>query len=504
MTDQQRWRFFRPRFTLAALLVLITVVSPPLGYIAHRRAVNSRRKAAYEALTRKQVMIERVPRQRGDVTETRSWWRSAWRDLVLDEWATEASGASLPSFRPQVIGDDQQIDDEDFRLLAYFPEAKRLTVTGPNRVTDDGLMTLARLPNLRELFIADMPGIKGDFLKHFSAGDQIENLTLWLDDLEGENLTTIADFTSLKVLSIAGQKPLDVTSLNGQELPQTLEDLTLLLPRPLSDVTLSSWLKRCRLRSLQLSAISRRGVAALANQVELQHLMICDSPLMDEDLSFLSNCSKLSQLRLNSMPIHGKCLRQIPNPARLQELSLDSTLLDDSELSQVKRFSQLSQLDLNWTPITGEGFADWGLFSRTCNLRLIGCEFSNDGKAVLAACIGSGPDAASTVYLPSNWTAKDESRIAGAEQPFAFDWPIRIALESAELREKLMRRAAFHLPSYYCESFADPLDNCPKDLMAPVLRLREKALARLDEEKQLEEELYEALSGAQNAKESTP
>jgi hypothetical protein len=41
-------RFFRPRFTLAALLVLTTVIAIPLGYVAQRRAWNLRRKAAWE------------------------------------------------------------------------------------------------------------------------------------------------------------------------------------------------------------------------------------------------------------------------------------------------------------------------------------------------------------------------------------------------------------------------------------------------------------------------
>jgi hypothetical protein len=54
-------RLLRPRFTLWAMLVLITVVAIPLGYVAQRRAWNLRRKAVYLLLASRGLPLIAFP-----------------------------------------------------------------------------------------------------------------------------------------------------------------------------------------------------------------------------------------------------------------------------------------------------------------------------------------------------------------------------------------------------------------------------------------------------------
>ena len=53
----RRLIWLRPRFTLWALLVLITVVAIPLSYVAQRRSWNLRRKAV-ERLEKPAIALE--------------------------------------------------------------------------------------------------------------------------------------------------------------------------------------------------------------------------------------------------------------------------------------------------------------------------------------------------------------------------------------------------------------------------------------------------------------
>jgi hypothetical protein len=53
MSEPNKRRYFRPRFTLAVLLILVTAVSLPLAHVGQRRAGNQKRKAAVESLIAK-------------------------------------------------------------------------------------------------------------------------------------------------------------------------------------------------------------------------------------------------------------------------------------------------------------------------------------------------------------------------------------------------------------------------------------------------------------------
>lgn len=491
-------RSFRPRFTLAALLILVIVISPPLGYVAHRRAVNSRRKTAYEALTRKGVVLERAALQsQGRIVEAPSWWQN----LILDEWSEEVTIANFPVREVSADGGVAEISDPDLQWLAHFPEMKRVIVRGPNQVTDHGLNVVARLPHLQDLVLADMPLVDGVFLNHFAPGSRLESLDLCLDNLNAKHLDSLANFASLQTLSLSSKSPLLNSSLASCVLSPTVKQVTLVFPKPLAHETICHWLRDCRLQSLQIRAMPREAATALENQADLEELIIFDSPLLDEDFQFLKQCNKLRTLSLCAMPIRCEFLRWIDAPEKIEEMCFDSTLIDDAHLVHLKRFTNLERLELNWTPISGEGFAAIASFPKPCMLRLIGCQFSIEGKKSLARCAGLGKSWDRDIDLPSNWTIEELAYFEGRHDIVHKKMPIAAAIESLKTNSKYGRFYDCNRHSEHADEFADPLDNCPKDLLAPVIRLREAALARLEEEKKLEKEYWEIQRLQQQAKE---
>jgi hypothetical protein len=452
--------------------------------VAQRRSWNLKRKAAYEELTRNGVLIEVVPRTWEDVEKSKSWWTSTWRKLLLDQWPTEIASASVPaaSFEGERLS-----ADVDLRLLASFPEIQRVIIRNSNRVTNDGLKSLSQLPQLRELTVHCMAQVDGEFLRHFGSANQLESLDLYLERF---NVESLSQFASLRKLSISADSCSLNPSLEIQPFPSSVKELTLVFPEPLDAKMLRHWLDSCRLRSLQIRAMPREATASLERQVDLEELTIFDSPLVDEDLRFLEHCDRLKELSLEGMPIRGEFLSWIAASQQMESMAFDSTLMDDRHLVHLKRFQNLEGLELNWTPISGDGFAALGSFPRPCQLRLMGCQFSPAGKQAIAKCGGLGTDWNLDIDLPTNWTLDDLKYFEGRHDTVHLSMPIAAALKSLKTDSRYGRYYNFDRHSQHCDWFADPLDNCPKDLMAPVIRSREQALARLEEEDELEQEFW--------------
>ena len=164
------------------------------------------------------------------------------------------------------------------------------------------------------------------------------------------------------------------------QLPASLTRLTLEGDVAL-DETLSRWLRQVQLEKLVLDARIGRAIApALATQRGLWHLQIINAPFVDEDFAFLANCSDLSVVYLECMPIKGEFLAGLSQLKELCELKLRATLLSDKAASAMGKLEHLESLQLDWTSLNGEGFSSAIKWPKLQKLSLIGCQFSEKGK----------------------------------------------------------------------------------------------------------------------------
>ena len=375
--------------------------------------------------------------------------------------------------------------DADLQLLSLFPEIERLETMGGELITDDGLRVLSKLPNLRSFHLGGLARIEGDFLRDWPKKSPLESVFFnGLNKLQGQHLSHLFGASELKGISIWGCPMLTDESLRGVELPSQIVGLNF-RGCEFGDETIERWLKGPQLKSLTLGArITRKSAAVIGTQHRLEWLQLFNVPLVDEDLAFLAHCENLKSLSLESMPVRGQFLEKVARPEKIEVLELNTTLFEDAYLPQLNRFTMLAGVSLNYTPITGEGFANCDPFPNGCLIRLCSTQLTDKGKSALAAIrFQEGPNSASNmVSLPSNWTAEDFQRFAGGRAP----WTVEVDLASA--RE--LRLATGQFFEVYGRAARAAYDNCPAEVMAATIRLRQQADALVYEEEAKLREAY--------------
>lgn len=462
--EGRRW-LLRPRFSLWAMLVLITVIAIPLSYVAHRRNWNLKRKAAYEQLTARELqfafedptstsMIVRPRKRNSKESYLLQWWRQVCLEDLTPTMRLFASAQWTYSAR----NSKPQITDADLRLLAEnFPEIKHVYLFHEPKITDEGLSQFQKLFQLETLSLYDLPKATGAFLHAFPSGCSPRHLELnELASLEGRQLAGLSNMSQLTYLKLRQNPGLSDETLKGVQIPPTLTTLALEANTPF-DVILTDWLMQVQLEKLMLNAqIGRRLAPALATQTRLEHLQIINAPLVDEDFSFLARCTELNELSLECMPIRGDFLASVVSTDRLRRLSLRATILADSTLSALERFPNVEILRLDFTPIQGVGFTDKMRWSKLQAISLSGCQFSENGKEAFARV-----PKLTDIFLPDNWTAEDLKRFPPRNKPksavLSYAQPVdpkcaQLPPDVSELR----------------------IDRCPSDLMKPVVPLLEQ------------------------------
>lgn len=451
---------FRPRFTLAALLVLITVVAIPLAYVAQRRAWNLRRKAARRQLG--EMGFQLVPGKPVDRSKLSSLY-GFWVDLLLEdsESVSHIAETHLEGDRPE-----SQLSS-DLSGLGYFPEIAQLRIENRPTVTDESLAVLRYLPRLQYLEVSQLPKVNGRFLVDLPHPEEMLRLHFGhLHAMNAPEVRTIGRMNKLTKLELVDCPLLTDALLSDVNLPPQLKVLYV-LRCDLGDATLGRWLAQCKVKDLSIRAnISRNIGPQLAQQTELTQLGIANAPFLDEDFAFLADCKELCVLHLCGVPIEGRIVSSL-SALSLAVLELPSTLFREDQLANLGRFTNLKKLDLSWTPITGEGLRPYSSWNKLDQFSLAGTRFSENGKRRLSEL--ELPDC--SVFLPSNWTFHDLNRYASKH----FQW-----LWLDEEQAKIQKKETGSSQSYPTRMFSlrqEPLDNFPRELMAPVLKLHQLASA---------------------------
>lgn len=495
MVDKKQ-RLLRPRFTLGALLLLVTLLAIPLAYIGQRRVWNLKRKAALEVLLSKGATLwpeipsqwEAMPQRPGlrpakippaPVTGIQKWWNA----ILLEESTPPIKMVTYAEYSWKEK--TPLLTDADLQLLAHFPEIEDFQTMGGEQITDEGLRVLSKLPNLRHIHLGGLPLAEGDFLRDWPKTSALGGMFFnGMKKLQGQHLAHLSDVSALKGITIWGCPMLTDESLRGVELAPQIESINL-RGCELGDETIERWLSGRQLKSLTLGAkITRKSAAVIGTQHRLEWLQLFNAPLVDEDLAFLAHCENLKSLSIESMPVRGQFLEKVARPEKIEVLELSTTLFEDAYLPQLNRFTMLAGVSLNYTPITGEGFANCAPFPNGCRIGLCSTQLTDKGKSALAAIrFREGPNSASNVVsLPSNWTAEDFQRFAGGKAP----WTVEVDIASA--RE--LRLATGQFFQVYGRAARAAYDNCPAKEMAAVIRLRQLADALVYEEEAKLREAY--------------
>lgn len=480
-------RFFRPRFSLWAMLVLITVVAIPLAYVAQRRNWNLRRLAFFEREGNLDSAFSCMTEARGLAATDAS--QALGRLLLLDSpeklirvWDGGINYGGLLEAEEADDFDDlnlsftkRKLTDADLARLADFPELEDIQIHHADLITDEALAVVARLPHLKRLSIAQSPKITGDFLSRLSNSTLLEELQLQrMPAVRGESLENLRRFRQLQTLKLGEGICLTNESAARADLPASLKSLTL-HKSEVGESTLVRWLGQCELDSLHLNTpLIGRVAKALRGQAKLKELTIINAALLDDDFLFLEAMPQLESLVVNGVSVKGKFLSAIKNPERLTSISLCNTLLTDENAAFLLRCPRLSSCDLSFTPITGEFLGEAEDWNESRYLKFVGVEFSNEGKAALAKLWST-----KLVFLPMNWTESDFSLFARGEP-----LPYICEVGDAKVAEALQGRN--HRVHYWSpEEWLTKIDRCSKDVMSPVIRLRELARQQKEDNQEM-------------------
>ncbi len=216
ISPMRRW--FRVRFSLWTLLVLITVVAIPLSYVAQRRSFNLRRAKACERLQNHGTMFSMSfpPKPLVDLGGFSDRWSS-----LLEEFST----SQLTSIT--ICCDNREPSDpisnsEYLRLLSYFPEVEYLSIEDCT-FTDHELNDLRPLKEIRTLEIIGGDQVCGDFLKSFPTSCKLESiLFIGLPSLTADKLRSLTRLRNLKEVRVFGCEGITKESIRNIGFPKTV------------------------------------------------------------------------------------------------------------------------------------------------------------------------------------------------------------------------------------------------------------------------------------------
>lgn len=182
------------RFGLKAVLILVTAASVWLAVVSNRAR-------------RQKKTVEQVLDLGGHVAY----------DYQLDsdfQWRKDPQ-LPAPSWLIKIVGEDYarrvvivNLDDgsdptnDDLALIRRLPDLRQLTVANRKRVSDTGLQHLGDLRHL-EVFAASGTKIRGPGLSHLSAYEKLQGLALERTPLTDSGLAHIGKIESLEWLLIS-------------------------------------------------------------------------------------------------------------------------------------------------------------------------------------------------------------------------------------------------------------------------------------------------------------
>jgi Leucine Rich Repeat (LRR) protein len=362
-------RRFRLRFSLRALLAVMTVLCLSLGWYYASAKRQERAVVAIEELhgrvaydwqfDRDGKALARSPQPAGP-----AWLRKLlgphYFDTVI---SVEISQPALNRSKP--------LEFSAFAgHLAKLPGLKRLSLFGVS-LSDREYAMLARLGTLEVLTLGDMNVTEkgGSQIARLS---KLRELSFYDDIVAAGALANIKDMPHLESLSVYCHH--EDRAPNGFPI----WDLEKYAIRDDALTSLPS-LRRLRTLSLTFTQITDEGVAVLGRMPQLEILGMSSPQITNASMDHLTKLQnlrwlgvevsqmdkkgvarlaelpKLTGLRISGKGVDNDCLPIIAKLSQLQDLDLGGKMIDDRGLQYLEGMKHLTHLDVQSTGITTDG-----------------------------------------------------------------------------------------------------------------------------------------------------
>jgi hypothetical protein len=211
LKPKRRWFQYR----LRTLLLLMTVVAVWMGFWADRAR-------------RQEQAVNKVQELGGHLAfafqfDSQGNWKKNPKPKA-PAWVRNAIGEHY-FLSVTILNFDEGSDptDEDLTVLRDLPDLRELTLMNGRRITDQGLMNISELKQLRVLAL-NGTGITGSGLRHIRSCRELEGLTLDDTPLTDQGLAHLEQLPKLEWLHLSNTKVTDkgLTHLTHLE---SLEDL---------------------------------------------------------------------------------------------------------------------------------------------------------------------------------------------------------------------------------------------------------------------------------------
>jgi len=230
--------------------------------------------------------------------------------------------------------------DADFAALCRsLPKLKRLTLRRLTKLSDQGLVSLCELKELRNLALLNL-SIGGSGLETVAALSSLRAL-----DLRGCNQLTTDDYRHLEKMTGLTDLKIGGASINA-DVMRTVASLPNLTGLTVEDATMTAeiWEELFALPNWS----DNMTALAFARMYSVN----------DRVLERLFGFRKLKTLSLRAVPVRGAFVRDLP-PASplldtLQTLGMTKNFATPEEILQLKRLRNLNKLDFSNTPMTLE------------------------------------------------------------------------------------------------------------------------------------------------------
>ncbi len=277
------------------------------------------------------------------------------RQLNRNDW--DQLIAVLTERRLPAVDANGLMTDSMLERISMLNHVTRLTLGGSRELTDDGLLHLARMPQLEYLDIGEYPGGK----------------------ITDRGLEVFRHLPNLKTLEMTWQGGVTDTGVANLRFCEQLERVNL-MGSPTGDGAIEALQGKSKLRDFSTGRrVTDHGLPLLHNFPRLKHSdgarLLIDGPFTNAGLANLAGLHGVSELDLfwhvTAITTEGfSCLAALPN---LSVLGCDGKLSDDTAMGHIAAIPRLRKLRAQESVATDDGFIALsrsrtleGLWGRVC------------------------------------------------------------------------------------------------------------------------------------------
>jgi hypothetical protein len=255
------------------------------------------------------------------------------RRMSATDW--DALIETMKEQRVTALDANGLMTDEAISRIASLDHVTALNLGGSRELTDDGLLQLARMPQLEHLNLSEYPGGK-------------------LTDRGLELLRHLPNLRSFEMTWQAGITDTGVSNLRFCELLERVD----LMGSPTGDGAIEALAGKPHLRAFQSGRLVTDGGLAQLRSLPVLETLLIDGPFTDAGVASLAALEKLIDLDLfwHVTGITSEAfghLRRLPN---LTSLGCDGKLSDNAAMSHIAGFPQLRKLRAQESAATDDGF----------------------------------------------------------------------------------------------------------------------------------------------------